>query len=213
MRLNDPTIPALLVCVLFATCAAAETVVRVKDGDSLVVDSNGRQVEVRLAEIDAPEYDQPRGDEAHAALRSLVEGKDVRLDLIGGDAYRRIVARVFVDEIDVNAELLRRGLAWIRRAYDPPAAMIRLEDEARQARRGLWADDDPVQPWIWRKSRPSNESRTLGAIPEVECGTKQKCSEMKTCEEAIAFLRQCKVTRIDGDGDGLPCEELCRYYR
>ena len=84
--------------------------VRVKDGDSLVVDSNGRQVEVRLADIDAPEYNQPRGDEAHAALRSLVEGKDVRLDLIGGDAYRRIVARVFVDEIDVNAELLRRGL-------------------------------------------------------------------------------------------------------
>ena len=110
MRLNDPTIPALLVCVLFATCPAAETVVRVKDGDSLVVDSNGRQVEVRLADIDAPEYNQPRGDEAHAALRSLVEGKDVRLDLIGGDAYRRIVARVFVDEIDVNAELLRRGL-------------------------------------------------------------------------------------------------------
>ena len=212
MHLRDPIRFALLASVLIATWCAAEQVVRVKDGDSLVVDSNGREVEVRLADIDTPEFNQPRGDEAHAALRSLVSGKDVRLDLIGGDAYRRIVARVFVGDVDVNSELVGRGLAWVRRAYDPAPELVARE-EARAAGRGLWADEDPVAPWIWRKTKRPDGSRKLGVIPEVECGTKRTCTQMTTCEEAIAFLRQCKLTRIDGDGDGIPCEKLCRYYR
>ena len=202
----------LVVSVAFAPWCAAETVVRVKDGDSLVVDSNGREVEVRLADIDTPEFNQPRGNEAHDVLRSLVDGKEVRLELVGGDAYRRVVAHVFLGDLDVNAELVRRGLAWVRRAYDPAPALVALEDGARQAERGLWADADPVPPWIWRKTKRSTD-RQLGAIPEVECGTKQSCATMSSCEEAIAFLRQCKLTRIDGDGDGIPCEKLCRYYR
>ena len=212
MRLHEIMWPSLLACVVLPTMSAAETVVRVKDGDSLVVDSNGREVEVRLADIDTPEFNQPRGDEARDALRSLVDGKEVRLELIGGDAYRRIVAHVFVGDLDVNAELVRRGLAWVRRAYDPAPSLVALEDGARQAERGLWADEDPVPPWIWRKTEQSTD-RQLGAIPEVECGTKQSCAKMTSCEEAIAFLRQCKLTRIDGDGDGIPCEKLCRYYR
>lgn len=59
MRLHDVMRPALLVFVAFAPWCAGETVVRVKDGDSLVVDSNGREVEVRLADIDTPEFNQP----------------------------------------------------------------------------------------------------------------------------------------------------------
>lgn len=213
MSLYETMRPTLVVLVAFAPWCAAETVVRVKDGDSIVVESNGREAEVRLADIDTPEFNQPRGDEAREALRSLVDGKHVRLELVGGDAYRRIVAHVFVDDVDVNAELVRRGLAWVRRAYDPAPALIALEDGARQARRGLWADEDPVPPWIWRKTKQASTERKLGAIPEVDCDTKRSCAEMKTCEEAIAFLRQCKLTRIDGDGDGIPCEKLCRYYR
>ncbi|MXY58845.1 MAG: nuclease (SNase), partial [Gammaproteobacteria bacterium] len=201
MRLHEIMWPSLLACVVFPTMSAAETVVRVKDGDSLVVDSNGREVEVRLADIDTPEFNQPRGEEARDALKSLVDGKEVRLELVGGDAYRRIVAHVFVGDLDVNAELVRLGLAWVRRAYDPAPSLVALEDGARQAGRGLWADEDPVPPWIWRKTEQSTD-RQLGAIPEVECGTKQSCAKMTSCEEAIAFLRQCKLTRIDGDGDG-----------
>ena len=213
MLLRDTIRSALVASVLIASWCTVERVVRVKDGDSLVVDSNGQAVEVRLADIDAPEFNQPRGEYAHAALRALVAGKDVRLDLIGGDAYRRIVARVYVDTVDVNTELVLRGLAWVRRAYDPAPALVATEDEAREARRGLWADEDPVAPWIWRKTGQANDNRTLGAIPKVECDTKRTCTQMKTCEEAIAFLRQCRLTGIDGDGDGIPCEKLCRYYR
>ena len=63
MRLYGIAGPALLASVMFGPWCTAETVVRVKDGDSLVVDSNGREVEVRLADIDTPEYNQPRGGE------------------------------------------------------------------------------------------------------------------------------------------------------
>ena len=241
----------VLAALLLSVAAHAEQVVRVKDGDSLVVDSAGRQVDVRLADIDAPEHRQPRGDEASALLRSLVEGREVQLQLVGGDAYRRVVAHVFVDGVDVNAELVRRGLAWVRRGYDPAPQLIRHEDEARDAQRGLWADADATPPWVWRRARranntaqrpaarttsptesarrrgsPSNTAqrsaarttRTASArmsiaqatVPPVRCGTKRVCREMTSCGEALAFMRQCGVTSMDGDGDSVPCEhELC----
>ena len=217
----------VLAALLLSVAAHAEQVVRVKDGDSLVVDSAGRQVDVRLADIDAPEHRQPRGDEASALLRSLVEGREVQLQLVGGDAYRRVVAHVFVDGVDVNAELVRRGLAWVRRGYDPAPQLIRHEDEARNAQRGLWADADATPPWVWRRARRANNTaqrpaarttRTASArmsiaqatVPRVRCGTKRVCREMTSCGEALAFMRQCGVTSMDGDGDGVPCEhELC----
>ena len=216
-----------LAALLLSVAAHAEQVVRVKDGDSLVADSGGRQVDVRLADIDAPEHRQPRGDEARALLRSLVEGREVQLQLVGGDAYRRVVAHVFVDGVDVNAELVRRGLAWVRRGYDPAPQLIRHEDEARDAQRGLWADADATPPWVWRRARRASNTaqrqvaRTTSrasarmsiaqaTVPRVRCGTKRVCREMTSCGEALAFMRQCGVTSMDGDGDGVPCEhELC----
>lgn len=229
------SVAMLLALASTASSANAEQVVRVKDGDSIVIASAGRQVDVRLADIDAPEFRQQRGPEARDALQNLVAGKEIELQLIGGDAYRRIIAHVFIDGVHVNAEMVGRGLAWVRRAYDPPAHLVRREDEARAARRGLWADADPTPPWDWRKgtrsSRAAGQARqerqarmvradggsaNAGAplarltIPRVRCGTKRYCREMASCAEAVAFLRQCGVDTIDGDDDGMPCEAKCR---
>ena len=158
---------------LFAFAAGAEQVVRVKDGDSIVIASGDGQVDVRLADIDAPEYRQRRGEEARAALQGLVAGKDVKLQLIGGDVYRRIVAHVFIDGVHVNAEMVRLGLAWVRRAYDPPAHLVRGEDEARTARRGLWADANPTAPWDWRKNKRSARSTEQAGARVVRGGRHQ----------------------------------------
>ena len=196
--------------------ASAERVMRVKDGDSIVVMSAGREVNVRIADMDAPELDQPYGREAKDALVSLVGGREVRLELVGGDVYRRIVANVFVGDRDVAAELVGRGFAWVRRAYAPAARLIKLEDDARAARRGLWAQSDPVPPWIWRKfgkdSIPEGAGQAPAPVTPV-CGSKTHCHEMSSCEEALAYLHECGLQTIDGDGDGIPCEKLCRYYR
>ena len=208
---------ALAAVVAGVVCA--EQVVRVKDGDSLVVASGGKQVDVRLADIDAPEYRQPHGDAARSALRALVGDRDVRLQLVGGDAYRRIVAHVFVDNIDVNKEMVRRGHAWVRRAYDPAPKLVAAENAARAERLGLWRASAPTPPWDWRRGKRSAGNRApsavkappaLAAIPRVQCGQKRYCREMTSCEEAVAFLRQCAVSTLDGDSDGTPCEALCR---
>ena len=208
---------ALAVVVAGVVCA--EQVVRVKDGDSLVVASGGKQVDVRLADIDAPEYRQPHGDAARSALRTLVGDRDVRLQLVGGDAYRRIVAHVFVDNIDVNKEMVRRGHAWVRRAYDPAPKLVAAENAARAERLGLWRASAPTPPWDWRRGKRSAGNRApsavkappaLAAIPRVQCGQKRYCREMTSCAEAVAFLRQCAVSTLDGDSDGTPCEALCR---
>ncbi len=209
---------AFFMALLLAMPAGGEQVLRVKDGDSLVVDSGGHRVDVRLAAIDAPESNQPSGDEARSALSSLVSGKEVELRLVGGDAYRRVVAHVLVDGVDVNAEMVRRGLAWVPRDYDPPPHLLRQEDEARAAGVGLWAEAEPTPPWVWRKKR-RKASRTapsgveLASIPTVECGAKRACGQMDSCAEAVAFLRQCEVRALDGDRDGVPCDRLCRRFK
>jgi uncharacterized protein (TIGR03437 family) len=41
------------------------------------------------------------------------------------------------------------------------------------------------------------------------CGSKTTCGEMISCAEALFYLHECKVTRLDGDGDGVPCESIC----
>ncbi|MFA6189805.1 MAG: DNA/RNA non-specific endonuclease [Sulfuricurvum sp.] len=56
--------------------------------------------------------------------------------------------------------------------------------------------------------------KTSHTAPSVtntqECKGKKTCREMSSCEEAKFYLNNCGVTRIDGDGDGIPCEKLCR---
>ena len=42
------------------------------------------------------------------------------------------------------------------------------------------------------------------------CGNKTTCGEMDSCEEAVFYLEQCGIASLDGDGDGTPCESLCR---
>ena len=102
---------------------------------------------MRYIGIDAPEI-YPKleayGMEAWQANRELVEGKEVRLerDVSQTDKYSRLLRYVYVDNILVNAELVRQGLAWAK-AYPPDTkyqnCLEKMETEARQAGRGMWA--------------------------------------------------------------------------
>jgi len=126
------------------------TVVRVIDGDTIEVDIIGMRFKVRYIGIDTPELDdkQPEfralAQEATRLNRELIEGKVVRLekDVSGTDDFGRLLRYVYVDDIFVNAELVRQGLAWAE-PYEPDTKyqdyLEELEAEARQAGRGLWA--------------------------------------------------------------------------
>ncbi len=181
--------------------------VGVVDGDTLVVQiKDGSRLTLRLHGIDAPERDQPHSDEALRTLNELVGGRTVRFEVIDIDRYGRTVARVHVGDTDANAELVRRGAAWVYRRYSDDPVLLASEREARAEKRGLWARpaSERVPPWDWRRG-----DRTPKAVPEASCGRKSLCREMSSCSEARFHLETCGLKRLDGDGDGIPCESLC----
>jgi endonuclease YncB( thermonuclease family) len=56
------------------------------------------------------------------------------------------------DGRNLNHEIVKAGFAWWFRGYAPNDEMLkRLEEEARLAKRGLWADKNPIPPWEYRK--------------------------------------------------------------
>lgn len=186
---------------------------KVVDGDTIRVQvGRGDPLKVRLIEIDAPEPNQPYGREARQALAGLVGGREVRLETHGTDGYGRLLARVFADEIDVNAELIRRGAAWVYRRYSEDPSLLSLERDAREQRRGLWAlpSAERIPPWQFRHPDASTESvAPPSKAAAFRCGEKKLCREMESCAEARFHLAQCGLSRLDGDGDGVPCEALC----
>ncbi len=137
----------IFLLLLVSGCQSPPTtarVIRVIDGDTIVVAGNYR---VRYIGIDTPEvYPQVEafGLEAWQANRELVEGKIVRLesDVSEVDKYGRLLRYVYVDDIFVNAELVKQGLAYAQ-AYPPDTRhqdyLEKLEQEARQDGRGMWA--------------------------------------------------------------------------
>jgi micrococcal nuclease len=129
--------------------SATVVVTRVVDGDTVEVQLDGVEEDVRYIGVDTPETVKPGepvqcfGPQASAFNHRLVEGKRVRL-VFGAerrDVYGRLLAYVYLDGRFVNAELVRRGLA--RTLTIPPndrfaAELKRLEIAAARAGRGLW---------------------------------------------------------------------------
>lgn len=137
------------------TPVLAGQVVGVIDGDTLDVRLASGMLRVRLHAIDAPERGQPGGDAARRALASLAHGREVALEPIEQDRYDRQVARVWLDGSDLNAELLRRGHAWVYRRYAAAPEYCRLEAVARDSRAGLWVlpPEQRIAPWEWRQRK------------------------------------------------------------
>lgn len=153
----------LFVIVCVASYGHAELisgrVVHVADGDTLtVLDTDHVQHKVRLAGIDAQEKSQAYGQRARDSLAELVANWVVIVQTDKRDRYGRRVGKVLVTGSDINIEQIRRGMAWFYRDYAgelTPAdqqSYYRAETEAKDFRRGLWAESRPVPPWEFRKT-------------------------------------------------------------
>ncbi|WP_312958819.1 thermonuclease family protein [Stutzerimonas nitrititolerans] len=214
-----------LLAAAFTGFSLAETltgkVVAIADGDTLtLLTESKQQLKIRLAEIDTPERAQPYGTRARQALSDLAFGKRTTIESQEQDRYGRIVGRVFVDGVDVNKELVRRGAAWVYRQYNRDRSLLAVEDEARKAKRGLWAlpEAERVAPWDWRKGIKTGVVSTYNAAPlladvsksaKYSCSPRKTCGQMTSCEEARFHLKQCGNRRLDRDNDGIPCESIC----
>ena len=122
---------------------------RVVDGDTIVLMDKTR---VRLHEIDTSERDQPYGKEATSALDALIETK-VFVEEKDTDRYGRLVGVLYTaDGLNVNLEMVCSGHAWWYERYARfDSDLEDCQESAQEARLGLWADENPMAPWEWRR--------------------------------------------------------------
>ena len=129
-------------------------VVGVKDGDTIEMIIDGKGTTIRLKDIDCPEKKQPYGQAAKAYASKLAYGKYATLtDNKKKDRNGRIIATVHIGSLNLNEEMVIAGLAWHFKKYSKSMDIARLEVGARRAKRGLWAEQSPIAPWDYRKSR------------------------------------------------------------
>ena len=127
-------------------------VVEIVDGDTVGVMHDGRAERIRLNGIDAPEKRQAFGRRAQDYLGEMIFQQTVRVVVRSKDRYGRTVADLYLGKKQVNQEMVRAGMAWWFRRYAPRDQVLReLEEQAREAGLGLWADADATAPWNFRK--------------------------------------------------------------
>lgn len=130
-------------------------VTAVADGDTItLLDATQAQHKIRLSGIDAPEKKQPYGQRSKQSLSDLVFNQQVTVEWNKRDRYGRIVGKVVLPSgIDANLQQIRKGMAWHYKQYERSShRMIYAEAErgARDARVGLWQDQQAVPPWEYR---------------------------------------------------------------
>lgn len=156
---------ALHVLPAFAATELTGRVVGISDGDTLtLLTPDRRQTKVRLAEIDTPERRQPYGSRAREALADLAFRRQVRVVVAETDRYGRSVGKVYAGGREVNAEMVRRGAAWVYERYNRDPRLPALQAEARAARRGLWAlpEAERLPPWEWRRRARAERGAAAG---------------------------------------------------
>ena len=138
------------------------TVTKVSDGDTLTVKTKTKNVTVRLSRIDAPEIShygkpaQPYGKEAGDYLREVVKGENVVVYDEGTDKYGRMIGTVMMGNENINALMVEDGYAWVYDQYAQDvqgAGLNELESVAREKKKGLWQDANPIEPSEFRKSQ------------------------------------------------------------
>ena len=144
------------------------TVTKVSDGDTIhLTTPEQTKLKVRLYGIDAPETDkinnhtgriskpgQPYGEESWKALENKIMGKQVKLDILDIDKYRRMVGMIYLDNRNINLEMVREGYAEAYMEYlKPPyrSEFIEAEREARSAKKGIWSLPNYERPKDFRK--------------------------------------------------------------
>jgi micrococcal nuclease len=144
------------------------TVTKVSDGDTIQVTTPEQtKLRVRLYGMDAPETPkinqrtgrvnkpgQPYGKESWKALEAKIMGKQVRLDIIDIDRYKRMVGVIWLGNRNINLEMVKEGYAeayleYLKEPYR--AQFVQAEREARSARRGIWALPGYERPKDFRK--------------------------------------------------------------
>jgi endonuclease YncB( thermonuclease family) len=156
---------AVLMSAMMAPSAMAYEltgkVIRVADGDTITLRGDHANHRIRLASIDAPEKGsgskrpgQPYGNASRQFLAEQVSGKTLTLDCYETDRYGRHICDIPLGDYTANQLLVYAGMAWANRQgkdkYLRDRSLLQLQQDARDNKRGLWAEPGAVAPWQWR---------------------------------------------------------------
>jgi micrococcal nuclease len=140
-------------------------VIRIIDGDTFEILQDSKKSRCRIAEIDAPERNQPFGKQATDSLTKLLLNKPIVCLGLGRDLYLRRLVKVYqLDNQPTNLDsvLVSNGWAWSMKgwhksSYNPNADLNQVQ--AKLANRGLWQCHLPILPSIWRHLNATNKRK------------------------------------------------------
>ena len=194
-------------------------VVRVVDGDTIVVNYNGKNEKVRLIGLDTTESKDPRkkvqcfSREASSKMMNLVSGKEVKLEQgpmsDNRGYYGRLLRYVYLPNgTHVNAWMVKNGYgyAYTKYPFSKQSQFESYEQQARDNKLGLWADG------VCEKEEETQTTETNSS--DYICSSNEyNCSDFDTYTEAKDVYEACggvdnDVHRLDSDNDKKPCERL-----
>jgi micrococcal nuclease len=128
-------------------------VISVIDGNTIeILKGPNDTCVVMLAGVDSPELEQEFGDKAKKYLEKILMKEQVSVKITGKDRKGNYLAIVMKGNVDPRVELLKQGLAWTAEK-DPLPELETHKNEAQQKGKGLWKNDNPTPPWIYRRQQ------------------------------------------------------------
>jgi micrococcal nuclease len=147
---------------LFALEEIAGKVVSVIDGNTIEVAASDGIYRILLHGIDSPELGQSFADEAQQHLEKLLLDKIVSVQIQGKDRWgNRFGVIVIEGSTDPRFELLKAGLAWTAEK-NPQEELEVVKEKARENGKGLWKEENPAPPWIFRRQQSMMQPKSSG---------------------------------------------------
>ena len=180
---------AIATCLIPTDVRAASLfgkVIEVNSGDVITIFNLNRPVRVKLLGVDAPEMNQAFGDVAKKHLADLVLDKSVLVEYSGIAADSSLSGRVLLNNADIGAQMIRDGAAWFdantnRLSGTERDVYQQSEQAARNERRGLWQEENPIAPWEFVRNealRRSPVASLNSTTPEAKPAPKRPVSEL-----------------------------------
>lgn len=203
-RLKILTFLILLLSIIpTSSLASPSKVTRVVDGDTVVVDYNGKSEKVRLLCVNTPEsvhpdkkQNIPMGKVASDYTKQRLQGKNIDLEFEGElrDRYNRLLAYIFSDGTNFNIELVQQGLSpyytqyGLSKKYDE--AFRAAEKQARNNSLGIWGDPELTKKYLRLKSKWGHSTSTT--------------KEPRNKQSGLAYHGNIKSKKFH--------QSSCRYY-
>lgn len=211
---------SLIVSTVITAPAVASTykVIKIHDGDtiSVVNTQDNSAIKVRLACIDAPEDSQPQGNLSTITLNAFIPvGSEVRLNQVDTDRYRRIVAEIFKNNVNVNQSMLRKGQAVVYHKYlnncPNSNAYVEAEKLAKDKKQGFWNDSSFITPEDWRRGARAVVTKPQRTVSQSSNDSRGYIAGSCKYLKSLGLSRFTPgdpnyTSRRDGDNDGVACE-------